>query len=317
MKKLKKSMAILLAGIMLFSIFSVSVSAEEMTVSDIVKAYHSLLKETAEKHKLIQVKEDYEYEFAADLSGLSGLDLKLTEELFTAVDNLEVLDDGVYYYNGVSGEYEDPAESEFYETFNVADYLEWGYEVESAVYSNNTIVIEIVGADEYYESMTITVELADGNVIKKITEETYSEMPAESLIKKIPFTVVFETKNAYTLTYEEVPATSLTLSETSFTLGYEGVAEITYTVGPDDASFKDVYVSDVYNENYEIVAWAYEENGKIIIEAVNEGTGIMEVYTVSGDILATCEITVEYTFWDRIRSIFDSILSWFGFGWWF
>lgn len=317
MKKTRKLLAILLTGVMLFSIFAISASAEEMTASEVVKLYHSILKEIAEKHKLIQVSEDYKYNFEVDLSDLSGLDLKLTEDLFDVVDDLDVLDDGIYYYSGVLGEYEDPAESEIYETYNVADYLEWGYEVKTASYSNNTIEIVIESSEEYYESMIITVELEDGNVIKTITEETYSEIPAESLIKKIPFTVVFETKNTYTLTYEEVPATSLTLSETSVTLGYEGIAEITYAVGPDDASFKDVYVSDVYNENYEIVAWAYEENGKIIIEAVNEGTGIMEVYTVSGDILATCEITVEYTFWDRIRSIFDSILLWFGFGWWF
>lgn len=310
---MKKLLSVLLAGVMLFSIFTISASAEEMTASEVVKLYHSILKETAEKHKLIQASEDYEYKFTADLSELSGLDLKLTEELFAAVDGMDVLDDGVYYYNGVCSEYEDPAESEFYETYNIADYLEWGYEVKNASYVDNTIVIVIESAEEYYESETITVELADGNIIKKITEETYAEIPAESLVKKIPFTVVFETKNAYTLTYEEVPATSLTLSEASVTLGYEDIAEITYAVGPDDASFKDVYVSDVYNEDYEAIAWAYEEDGKIIIEAVDEGTGILEVYTVSGDILATCEVTVEYTFWDRIRSIFDDMFAWLGF----
>ena len=224
---------------------------------------------------------------------------------------MDISDDGVYYYDGVCGEYEDPAESEFYETYNVADYLEWGYEVKTASYSNNTIVIVIESTEEYYESETITVEIAEGNVIKKITEETYSEIPAESLIKKIPFTVVFETKNTYTLNYEEVPATSLTLSETSVTLGYEDTAEITYTVGPEDASFKDVYVYDAYNEDYETIAWTYEEDGKIIIEAVSEGAGIVEVQTVSGEVVATCEVTVEYTFWDRIRSIFDNMFSWF------
>ncbi len=302
-----------MAGIMLFSIFSISASAEEMTASEVVKLYHSILKETAEKHELIQVSEDYEYNFEADLSDLSGLDLKLTEKLFANIEAMDIFDDGVYYYDGVCGEYEDPAESEFYETYNVADYLEWGYEVKTASYSNNTIVIVIESTEEYYESETITVEIAEGNVIKKITEETYSEIPAESLIKKIPFTVVFETKNAYTLNYEEVPATSLTLSETSVTLGYEDTAEITYTVGPEDVSFKGVYVYDAYNEDYETIAYTYEEDGKIIIEACGEGTGTIEVYTYSGDILATCEVTVEYTIWDRIRSIFEDMFFWLGF----
>lgn len=317
MKKAKKLLAVLLAVIMLFSIFTISASAEEMTASEVVKLYHSILKETAEKHRLIQVSEDYEYNFEADLSALSGLDKKLTEELFTIVDDLDVFDDGVYYYGGVCGEYEDPAESEFYETYNVADYIEWGYVVKTASYSDNTIVIVLEDSEEYYESMTITVELSDGNVIEKITEETYAEISTESLIKKIPFTVTFETKNIYTLAYEEVPATSLTLSETNITLGYNDVAEITYTVGPEDATFKDVYVYDAFNEDYETIAWTYEEDGKIVIEAVSEGTGIIEVCSVSGDILATCEVTVEYTFWDRIRSIFDDIFSWLDLFFWF
>lgn len=313
MKKAKKLLAVLLAGIMLFSIFTISASAEEMTAPEVVKLYHSILKETAEKNRLIQVSEDYKYNFEADLSALSGLDKKLTEELFTIVDDLDVFDDGVYYYGGVCGEYEDPAESEFYETYNVADYIEWGYVVKTASYSDNTIVIVLEDSEEYYESMTITVELSDGNVIEKITEETYAEISTESLVKKIPFTVTFETKNIYTLAYEEVPVTSLTLSETNITLGYNDVAEITYTVGPEDATFKDVYVYDAFNEDYETIAWTYEEDGKIVIEAVSEGAGIIEVYSVSGDILATCEVTVEYTFWDRIRSIFDDIFSWLGF----
>lgn len=313
MKKAKKLLAVLLAGIMLFSIFTISASAEEMTAPEVVKLYHSILKETAEKNRLIQVSEDYKYNFEADLSALSGLDKKLTEELFTIVDDLDVFDDGVYYYGGVSGEYEDPAESEFYETYNVADYIEWGYVVKTASYSDNTIVIVLEDSEEYYESMTITVELSDGNVIEKITEETYAEISTESLVKKIPFTVTFETKNIYTLAYEEVPVTSLTLSEINITLGYNDVAEITYTVGPEDATFKDVYVYDAFNEDYETIAWTYEEDGKIVIEAVSEGTGIIEVCSVSGDILATCEVTVEYTFWDRFRSIFDDIFSWLGF----
>ena len=317
MKKTSKLFSILLAAIMLFSIFSISVSAEEMTTSEVVKLYHSILKETAEKNRLIQVSEDYEYKFKADLSGLSGLDLKLTEDLFTAVDDMDVLDDGVYYYDGVCGEYEDPAESEFYQQYNVADYLGWGYEVKTASYGDNTIVIVIEDSEEYYESMTITVELAEGNIIKKITEETYSEIQAESLIKRIPFTVFFETKNTCTLAYEEVPATSLTLSETNITLGYNDVAEITYTVGPEDATFKDIYVYDALNEDYETIAWTYEEDGKIIIEACAEGTGTIEVCTVSGDVLATCEVTVEYTFWDRICVVFEEMFSWLGLFFWF
>ena len=44
MKKTSKLLSILMAGIMLFSIFTISVSAEEMTASEVVKLYHNILK---------------------------------------------------------------------------------------------------------------------------------------------------------------------------------------------------------------------------------------------------------------------------------
>ncbi len=312
MKKASKLVSVILAGIMLFSIFTISASAEEMTASEVVKLYHNILKETAEKNKMIQVKEECDGKFTPDLSELSGLDLKLTKELFVALEELDIFGDGESYYYGVCGEYEEPTDTEIYERFNLSWELEWGYEIKNAVYADNKIVIELEDDQDYYDIKKITIELTDENVIKKITEEVYEEIEDESLIKKVPFTITNEETNIYTFVYEEVPATSLTLSETNITLGYEDVAEITYTVGPEDATFKGVYVYDAYNEDYETIAYAYEENGKIIIEAWGEGTGTIEIYTYSGDVLATCEVTVEYTIWDRIRSIFDDMFFWIG-----
>ncbi len=312
MKKASKLVSVILAGIMLLSIFTISASAEEMTASEVVKLYHNILKETAEKNKMIQVKEECDGKFTPDLSELSGLDLKLTKELFVALEELDIFGDDENYYYGVCGEYEEPTDTEIYERFNLSWELEWGYEIKNAVYADNKIVIELEDDQDYYDIKKITIELTDENVIKKITEEVYEEIEDESLIKKVPFIITNEEINIYTFVYEEVPATSLTLSETNITLGYEDVAEITYTVGPEDATFKGVYVYDAYNEDYETIAYAYEEDGKIIIEAWGEGTGTIEVYTYSGDILATCEVTVEYTIWDRIRSIFEDMFFWIG-----
>lgn len=311
MKKASKLISVILAGIMLFSIFTVSVSAEEMTKEDVVKFYHGILKETASKNKVVLVNNEYDSVCTPDLSALSGLDLKLTEKLFTVFDGLEVFEDGEIYYYGVDNEYQEPSDTEIYDTFSISWELEIGYTLKDATYADNKIVIVLESDAEYSGTEKITIDLAEGNVIKKITKEISEEMEADSLIKNIPFMVSYESVDTYTFKYEEVPATSLTLSETSVTLGYGDTAEITYTVGPENASFKGVYVYDAENEDG-IIASAYEEDGKIIIEEWGEGTGTVEVYTVSGDILATCEVTVEYSMWDRIRMIFDEIFFWLG-----
>ena len=318
MKITKKILAVILAGIMLFTMFSVSVSAKEMTKSEVVKFYHSILKETAEKNKMILVENESKSNFAFDFSGLSGLDLKLTENVFSALDTLPIdMNDSTYYY-GVCGEYEDATDTEIYEQFNISWELdEWGYVIKDAIYEDDKIIIELEDDEMFFDILKITIELTDDNVIRKITRESHEELEMESLIKKAPFMITSETIDIYNFVYDEVPATSLTLSETNITLGYEGVAEITYTVGPENASFKDVYVDVGANDVFTPV-WAYEEDGKIIIEALSEGAGIVEVCTYSGDVIATCQVNVEYSTWDRIVSIFDSIMSWlkyiFGIG---
>ncbi len=313
MKTTKKILAIMLAGIMLFVMFSLSVSAKEMTKSEVVKFYHSILKETAEKNEMVLVENESKSNFAFDFSGLSGLDLKLTENVFSPLDTFPLDVNDSTYYCGVSGEYEDATDTEIYEQFNISWELdEWGYEIKNAVYENNKIIIELEVDQMFYDILKITIELTEGNVIRKITRESQEKLELESLIKKAPFMMTSETTDVYKFVYDEVPAKSLTLSETNITLGYEGVAEITYTVGPENASFKDVYVDVGANDVFTPV-WAYVEDGKIIIEALSEGTGIVEVCTYSGDVIATCQVTVEYSTWDRIVSIFDNIMSWVKF----
>lgn len=312
MKKVSKLLSVLLTGIVLFSIFSVSASAKEMSKTEVVKFYHSILKETAEKNEVILIKDDWKSKDSADFSELSGLDLKFTEGLFFYCDDLWHEDGYEDYYYGVYDEYVDAANSEIYNSFSLSWELEWGYTIKSATYGDNKIVIELEDNQEYYDTIKITANLASDNTIKKITKETYAEYEEYSVIKNVPFTTTYEEVTISTFLYDKVPAKSLTLSETNLTLGYGDVAEITYTVGPESATFKDVYVDSRTNDAFSPVYWASEEDGKIVIEALGEGTGTVEVYTYSGDILATCEVTVEYTLWDRIRSIFDDIFFWIG-----
>ena len=164
MKKASKLLSVILAGIMLFSIFTISVSAEEMTASEVVKLYHNIVKETAEKNKMIQVKEECDGKITPDLSELSGLDLKLTGKLFAAFDELDIFGDSESYYYGVCGEYEESTDTEIYERFNLSWELEWGYEIKNAVYADNKIVIELEDDQDYYDIKKITIELTDEKV---------------------------------------------------------------------------------------------------------------------------------------------------------
>ena len=309
MKKVKRLLAFLLAGIMIFSMFSVSASAKEMTKAEVVKFYHTLLKKTAENHKIVMTKCDCKTRYTSDFSGLSGRDLKRTQKDFADNNGQWLTDTYENYYYGVIGEYEEAEDTSLYSAFNILLEIEWeGYEVKTATYKDNQIVIELEEDSSYYCYKKITVNLTKNKGIRSIKEETYEEWEDYSSIRSIPFKTTYENIDTYTFVYETVPAKSLTLSETDITLGYKETAEISYTVGPENASFKGVEVYDAYDENDNSVALVYEEDGKIIIEAIDEGTGIVEVYTYSGDLVATCQVTVEYTVWERIRSIFDMII---------
>ncbi len=308
MKKVNKLLAVLLAGIMLFGMFSVSVSAKEMTKAEVVKFYHALLKKTAENHKVVMAKNDWKTRDTADLSGLSGRDLKKTQKDYEGYDGQWYEESSEEYYYGVIGEYEETEDTEFYHEFNISLEIEWGgYTVKTATYKDSKIVIELVDDESYFSSQKITVSLTKNNGIKSIKKEIYEEWEDYSSLKNIPFAVTYEVVDVYTFVYDNVPAKSLTLSEEYITLGYNETVEITYTVGPENASFKGVYADVGCNDVFTPV-WAYEEDGKIIISALGEGSGIVEVYTYSGDLVATCQVTVEYTVWERIRSIFDMII---------
>ncbi len=315
MKKTSKLLSVLLAGIMLFSIFSVSASAKEMTKAEVVNFYHSILKKTAENNKLVLVKTDCKEKDSADFSGLSGLDKKFTENLYSYCDDLWYEYTTEEFLPGVVDSGDDAEDTPFYFEFSVELDLEWGGTVKNATYKDNKIVMEI--KYEFDEEILsgnstekITVSLGKDNVINKITKETYDIYNETSLIKGTPFTATYEGVYTYTFTYEKVPVKSLTLSKTNLTLGYGDVAEIEYTVGPENATFKDVDVYAPLSKDGEIIAEAYEDDGKITIIGLSEGTGTVEVYTYSGDLLATCEVTVEFTFIEKILSKFHYFFAW-------
>ena len=79
----------------------------------------------------------------------------------------------------------------------------------------------------------------------------------------------------------------------------------------DNVSFKEADVNYL-NELEEFdssVIYAYESDGKIVIEANGEGTGFVEVFTHTGDCRELIEVTVEYSVFDRIHIMFDEMIE--------
>lgn len=316
MKKVSKLLSVVLAGIMLLSAFTVSASAKTMSKTEIVDFYHSILEKTAEKNRMILAKNDYKSVDKADFSGISGLDLLLTKNMYSACDGEWYEYTSEELFSGVIDSEDDATDSDFYFVFSVDIDPEYGTTLKKASYKDNKIVIEI--ETEYDDEIIsvkgtekITAELGKGNVLQKLTRETYNTYNEESVIKGTHFTTTHESVDVYTFTYEKVPVKSLTLSETNITLGYGEVAQIEYTVGPENATIKNIDVYAALNEDGEIIAEAYEDEGRITVIGLTEGTGTVEVYTVSGDILATCEVTVEFNFIERILAKFQYFFVWF------
>ncbi|MBQ7957921.1 MAG: hypothetical protein IJ279_07775 [Clostridia bacterium] len=311
MKHTKKLLAIILAGLMVFSIFTVSASAKEMTKDEVIVFYHTLLKKTAEKHKVVKLEEDYTFSAYADVS-----ELPLSEKLAVLAENgfsdkFEESDSCTYYIEGMNGYFETPEETDIYSWFETDSYIEYRYKTVSATYEGDKISIRMERDDGESESMQFEIYLTKNKGIKKIVEEWHCETMNSIDDEGTPFFATLTETKAYTFTYDKTPATSLTVSESSVKLGYKDVVKLDYEIGPDNVTFKEADVNYL-NELEEFdssVIYAYESDGKIVIEANGEGTGFVEVFTHTGDCREMIEVTVEYDFFDRIHIMFDEMIE--------
>lgn len=115
-------------------------------------------------------------------------------------------------------------------------------------------------------------------------------------------------------------AKTLELEKTEIKLGYKDVAEIKYTITPENVTFEDVgcdliayYDAEVgYDSDpFEVVDIdeLNGEDGTVTIKALGEGSACVNVYTYSGNCWERIIVTVEYSFFDRIQIFFEDLFA--------
>ncbi|MBQ7957920.1 MAG: hypothetical protein IJ279_07770 [Clostridia bacterium] len=312
MKHTKKLLAIILAGLMVFSIFTVSASAKEMTKDEVVDFYHALLEKTAEKHEKVFITEERNYMHYADFSELTYLDRAATEKEYGFSEEVNQGDVSFAdYYYGFNSDNHGEDDIQLYDYFEIDYYIENGYGLYDASYTDSKIVIDLLMYDDNdYSNRVITVYLTENKGIRKVVEKAYDEYGYESSLEGKPFAVISECVSEYIFSYNPIIPESITLSETEITLGYKDVAEIECIVNPSNATYKEIcatYSYDIVTENEPVNA--YEEDGRIIIEGLNEGESTVYVHALLGEVIEEIEVTVEFTFFDRIHKMFDDMIE--------
>ncbi len=316
---MKKIFALLMAVVMLFCMFSVTAGAAKMTKEEVVEFYHSVLEKTAKKYKVLYVKDVWKTRDTADFSPLSGKDLEKTMEEYSFCDGQWTVSEDDVYLSGVRKKSEKVKETELYYWFEINDSIDYYYTLKSAKYENNKITINLSADDSAAKgTKKVVAELTSKNELKKITTTTKDSWGEYSVREEVPFRITSEYVETYTFVYDKIPAKSLELSAYEVNLGYRDIEEITYTVGPENATYKGVYVETLMYDDFAEewvdsfgVAYAWEEDGTIYIEGIEEGRVKVNVRTYSGDILKSCEVTVRFGFFDRISYFFYEMLAYF------
>lgn len=315
---MKKIIASIMVVVMLLCMFSVTAGAAKMTKEEVVDFYHSILEKTAKKYKVIYINDAWKSRETADFSPLSGKDLEKTMEEYDYCDGeWYSFSEGVYL-QGVCKKGNNVKETALYYWFEINDFVDYYYTLKSAKYEDNKITINLSYSPdkEITETKKIVAELTDKNQIKKITISSKDVFKEYSVKENIPFKTTHEFVEVYTFVYDKIPAKSLELSTYDIVMGYRDTAEITYKVGPENATYKGVYIetlsydseTEEWTESLNSV-YSWEEDGKIYVEVAAEGEFILNVRTYSGDILKTCYITAEFDFFDRISYLFDNMLT--------
>lgn len=329
MKNIKKLLALFLVVVTVFAVFGVSASAvsSSSTAKEMLNYYESCLKTTSAKGT-IKVNNTWKYKLSADYSSLSESDRKETEKVDAGIfDDTWYEENFSFYYLGDSdSESVAGVDTDTISAFSIKNYMSnfdamklKSAKLTTAENGDNTIVFNLAenAADGSSVKMTITTVTSKKGLLKSYTAKGVTKFYNTSEQNE-DYLITESTVDTFKITYKKVAVKSISLSDTEVTLGYNDSYNITVTVNPDNATFKDVYcVIDGYDiDNFEEMPVYYDvnEDGTITLTAANEGTCVLEVYSYDGDKLATCDVTVKYNFIQRILAAFINFFNMiFGF----
>ncbi len=327
MKKISKFLSVFLVCMMVFSMCSMMTGAisSSSSKSEMLKYYEKCLVTTAKKG-LIKVNNTWKYKLTGDYSGLSDRDARETvefnEELYGTGWNEE---EYVTYYYGTSDKdmYVDDVPDTVW-MFSVDRRIkEFDFTFKSATLSTAkngdiTIVFNLVETwDGGSNKITITTKTSKAGLLKSFVMKQDSNFMDTSLAGK-EYPMKENTVDTYTVTYKKTPVKSIALSEEAVTLKYGETYDLSVSFNPADATYQDFYCTIPGEGTNEGVAdYVINEDGTITLVTVNKGTTLLEVYSYDGDKRATCEVTVEMSFFDMIakffRDLFESIRNLFVF----
>lgn len=319
MKKISKILSVFLVAVTLFSMCSMVAGAisSSSSKSEMLTYYENCLKTTAKKG-LIKVDNKWTYKYSADYSGLSARDARETEALnkeYYGDNGIEETSVG-YYYGTSDKEYYIEGLPDTVWMFSVKRRIEeFDFTFKSAkltTASNGDVTIVFTLEEkweDYSNKITITTKTSKAGLLKSFVmkqEGKYYDISVDG--KEFPATDV--SVDTYKITYRKVPVKSIALSETSVTMGYQDSYTISVTVNPTDATCPGFYCIIPGEDDGEWVAnYEVNDDGTITLNAIDAGTVTLEVYSYDGHKKATCEVTVEFTFFDMIAKFFADLFE--------
>lgn len=327
MKKISKILSVFLVVVMTFSMFSMMAGAISSSSSknDMLNYYENCLKTTAKKG-LIKIDNTWKYKTVGDYSGLSEKDAEATaelnEELFGTDWNTEKYT--FYYYGTSDKEMYIDGQPDTVWMFSIKRRIqEFGFTFKSAkltTASNGDVTITFNLTETWdggSNKITITTKTSKAGLLKSFVMKQDSKFMDIS-VNGEEYPMTENTSDTYKITYKKVPVKSISLSETAVTMGYDETCTLSVSVNPADATYQDFYCTIDGEETGDMIAdYSINEDGTITLYAIDAGTTTLTVYSYDGDKKATCEVNVEFTFFDVIakffRDLFESIRNLFIF----
>ncbi len=331
MKKLTKAMSVFLVAVIMMSVFAIAPGAisSSSSAKEILNYYEKSIAATSKKEDVLKADNVFKYKTEADYSSLSGRDLEKTQqvneelEIYDGVWKEEVA--SLYFYCDSYKEYYAEGKSQFAYIFSLkrqaADYDLTLKSAKCKVAKNGDATLTFVYLEDMGDgdkgTLTYTAVINKSGYIKSYSLKQIMEVTSYSY-KGNPYETTETYDDSYTFVYNKVDVKSMELSQDSITLGLDeeftiGVGDgfdVTVTVKPGNATYKDFYV---IVEDLEVADSYTNENGEIVVYGVGFGETTLEVYAYNDELMATCDIVVEGTFFDLIirffRNLFQSIFG--------
>lgn len=309
MKKLSRVLSVFMAVLVVMSCFGVCASAvsSKSTPKELFAYYEKALKKNSAKD-LIRSTEKYTVWDEYDLSGLSGKVLKEVQAEIAEKETEKQVWDNVDYYRGDKYIEEDGwGESQFCSYFDIEEDIEsYFYVLKSATYTKNSDGSEKIvfkterdpGETSY--KCTYTVRISKTGYVTHYTEDrvgTYNVYSENGHIYKH----IQHTVDSYKFLCQKVPVTSIELSEKSVDMDVMEEKKIQVKIGPENATFKDFEAHLVGDTNsFQLT----ETEDGLTVMATNGGVATIVVTDAAENVVATCTVTCEMGFFQRIAYFF-------------